>query len=382
MQKFLIASLFLSVLIFFNACGNDTQNADETKTGAKEVNAFKSQEYKRVRIIEGKSVSQYVGKPGRLMIVSTNGIYTKEVAHLFDSIFGKEVRPYYPRHPYFEIFQRTPDEFEEKSRRLRNVVELNVSDKVEKGKPRMEVYKNYYAETQLYTKIYAHDINEFYAFLQDELPSLFRLYDTQEWKREFYRHRKSKQKITNDKLEKKFGIRLQLPKKMRYESIDGQYANILLPDRSRQMEMKTTGTYSSTKANFIQSGIMIWQYPFKDSSQLTPAKLMEERDTILKYHAKHEVPGVYMGTQDHPAVIPEYEKLRINGVEGYQFRGLYKFTGRLEPSGGKFWSFHFRHPKRNTIIAISGYLDAPPTMSISFDINRIRAIIYSLKITD
>ena len=375
----IIASIFIftTLLLTFSCGESDATDADGT-----DQNEPTTSEYKRVRIVDGKSVSQYVGKPGRLMVVAENGFFTKEIAHLFDSIFAKEVRPYYPKHPYFEIYLRTPKEFKENSRRLRNVVRLNISESTPKGKPRMVVRKNYFAQTQMYTDVYAHDINEMYSFLEEELFSLFRLYDTQEWKREFYRHSKKKNKGVNKRLSKKFGINLELPDKFRYESVDNQYGIILLPDRSRQMEMKVGDAINSQKANFIQSGVMIWQYPYKDSSQMKPPYLMKLRDTILKYHAEHEMPGVYMGTQDHPAVIPEYERFKINGIEGYQFRGLFKFTGAMEPSGGKFWSFHFKHPKRETIVVISGYIDAPPTMSISFDLNRIRAIIYSLKITD
>lgn len=381
MQKIAYFVPFVFLLFLFIACGENEKNANGEKSGNVKRDTS-VQEYKRVRIVDGKSISQYVGKPGRLMIVAENGFYTDEIAQLFDSIFAREVRPYYPKHPYFEIYQRTPKEFKENSRRLRNVVRLNVSEKTPVGKPRMEVRKNYFAKTQLYTEVYANNINELYTFLEEELYSLFRLYDTQEWKREFYRHQRSRNKKVNKKLSSKFGIKLELPDKLRYESIDNQYGVIILPERSRQMEMKVGSALNSTKANFIQSGVMIWQYPFKDSSQLKPSNLMKRRDTILKHHAKHEVPGVYMGTQDHPAVLPEYERFKVNGIEGYQFRGLFKFTGRIEPSGGKFWSFHFKHPKRNTIVAISGYLDAPPTMSASFDLNRIRAIIYSLKLTD
>tara|TARA_B100000508_G_scaffold137355_1_gene131574 strand:+ start:92775 stop:93917 length:1143 start_codon:yes stop_codon:yes gene_type:complete len=380
MQKHLI---FLSAIIFVSIL---TSCLDEGKPDSKPTEPIVKQDstrgYKRIRIVDGKSISQYAGKPGRLMIIADNGMYTDEIQQLFDSIFAKEIRPYYPKHPYFEIYQRTPKEFSENSKRLRNVIKITVSEKVPEGKPRMEVRKNYYAKTQLFTEIYAHDINELYTFLEDELFSLFKLYETQEWKREFYRHQRSKNQSTKRKLASKFGIRMELPDKFRYESIDDQYAIILLPDRSRQMEMKVGDALGSTKANFIQSGIMVWQYPFKDSSQMKPEMLMQKRDTILKYHAKHEIPGVYMGTQDHPAVLPEFERFKVNGIEGYQFRGLYKFTGRLEPSGGKFWSFHFKHPKRNTVVAVSGYLDAPPTMSASFDLNRIRAIIYSLKLVD
>lgn len=381
-SKIVISILALALL---TGCGQDDKETDqhESKNGQVDKGEEKTSHYKRVRVIDGKSTTQYTGKPGRLFIVAENTIYTDELEQLIDTVFTREMRPYYPPHQYFEVYHRTPEKFEKGSVRLRNVIELVVDTSIPKGKPRMEIRKNYLSETQLYTEIAAHSINELYTFMEEELNQLFQRYESQEWKREYYRHQRKSSTTVNEKLAAKFGINLVLPSKYRYESIDDEYAIIILPERSRQMEMSIGGGgYNSTKANFIQSGVMIWQYPFEDSAQLHPDQLMRRRDSILKYHAKHEVPGVYMGTQDHPAVLPEYERFKVNGVQGFQFRGMFKFTGRMEPSGGKFWSFHFLHPHRNNIVAVSGYLDAPPTMSPSFDLNRLRAIIYSLKVTE
>jgi len=388
-------------MIFFLAVGLLSACLDEKSGQKNQENKQKttknSQNNKGGRtIIDAGSNAQYQGKPGRLMIVSKNTVYTDEFNVLFDSIFNAKITPYYPSTPYFEIFQRTRKKFRSLSTRLRNVIDLAVDTTLEKGKPTMHIYENYYAKTQMYTKLRAHDINDLYALVKQEINYLFNVYERQEWKREFYRHQRKKSKSTNAKLKSNFGIQLDLPSKYSYESINDEYGIILFPDRSRQMDMKSNGNISTSKTNFIQSGVMIYQYPcppavpagrlagaaFEDSIQLKPDELMRMRDTILKYNARHEMEGVYMGTQDHPAVIPVHERLRINGVEGYQFRGLFKFTGESEPSGGHFWSFQFKHPNRNTIVAISGYIDAPPTMSPSFDINRIRAVIYSLKVTE
>gem|GEM_PF-418114 len=375
----LVSVISMALLI---ACENMDEEKDQKNNDKVAQSNATSSSYKRIRVIDGKSTSQYTGKPGRLFVVAENTIYTDELKQLIDTVFTRQMRPYYPPHQYFEVYHRTPEKFEKGSVRLRNVIELVVDSTIPKGKPRMEIRKNYLSETQLYTEIAAHDINELYDFMEEELGQLFQRYESQEWKREYYRHKRKSSPTVNEKLATKFGINLELPSKYRYESIDDEYAIIMLPERSRQMEMSIGGAgYNSTKANFIQSGIMIYQYPFEDSSQMKPEMLMKKRDSILKYHAKHEVPGVYMGTQDHPAVLPEYERFKVNGIQGYQFRGMFKFTGRMEPSGGKFWSFHFLHPKRRNIVAVSGYLDAPPTMSPSFDLNRLRAIIYSLEVT-
>src|SRR5690554_5569 len=377
-MKHWLTLIAVSLILF--SCLDD----DPIKENPKVKKTFDEKSHKGGReIIKAGSVSQYTGKPGRLIIVAKNTEYTNELAYVFDSIFTAPIRPYYPPTPYFEIIYRSPEDFKRLSIRLRNVIELIIDEKVEKGQPTMHIYENYYAKTQLYTKLRAHDISDLYELILQEVDYLFKIYDRQEWKRELLRHSSKKNSHVNSKLKSKFGIELSMPNNFRFESISDEYAILLFPDRTRQMEMKTTGSsYSDSKVNFIQSGIMIWQYPYTDERQLHPENLMMMRDTILKNYAKHEIKGVYMGTQNHPAVIPQYEKLKIGDVVGYQFRGLFKFTGDSEPSGGRFWSFHFKHPHRNIIVALSGYIDAPPTFSPSFDINRIRAVIYSLKVVE
>lgn len=372
---FVLASLCL----ILSSCADNSSDAGKTKkSNGKEKQQQEIKEGGR-RIIDAGSMNQYVGKPGRLVIVTESSEYTDEIATVFDSIFGAPIRPYYPMTPYFEVYQRSPKDFKRLSTRLRNVIDLAIDKKVEKGKPTMHIYDNYYAKTQLYTKLRAHDVIDLYDIVIKQAGYLFKIYDRQEWKREFLRYSENKNKDVRSRLKNKFGIDLVLPKKYKYESKDNTYAIIRFPDRSRQMDLKIGNSKSRAKVNYSQGGLIIWQYPFKDSSQLEPKELLRMRDTILKKYAKYDMEGVYMGTQYHPAALPIPEKLRIGDNIGYQFRGLYKFTGAAEPSGGLFWGFQFKHPTRNTIVAVSGYFHVPPTISAKFEINRVRAILYSLK---
>lgn len=356
-------------------------NAPHKAEGKSKKKTYTKKNVGGYEVINAGATAQYTGKPGQLIVVADKTEYTEEIEELLDSVFGAYIRPYYPPTPYFEIHQRSSEDFLRLSTGFRNVLDFKIDEKVEKGKPTMKIYENYYSRTQLYTKIKAHDMPDLHQKLEDEASGLFKLYDRQEWKREYIRHAKFENKATRDKLKEKFGIDLVLPGAFKYESIDDTYAVMILPERSRPMDMDI-GSGSISKVNYIQSGVMVWQYPYTDKTQLEPENLLSMRDTILKKYMKHEMAGVYMGTQFHPAILPVYEALKVGEVEGYQFKGMYKFTGEAEPSGGRYWEFQFKHPKRNTIVAISSYMDVPPTMSAKLDINIIRSIIYSLKIVD
>lgn len=372
MKKF----FFFSLLAFFFATCTAEEPSDSTRKKASAQKIVKS------GIYTGNSTLQYTGKAGELIVVCENTLFTEEIFTALDSVFGDYIKPYYPPEKRFTVIQMNHDRYTKIGKRVRNLMKLEISETIPKGDPQIIIKKDFYARTQLLTEIIAHDNEDLLYAAHNQLNEVIKIYDQQEWNREYIRHKEENNTVARNKLSKQFGITLDLPNQGNYESVKPSFARISLPDRSRQMDIQADGGFSSAKANFIQSGIMIWSFDYKDSSQLTPEYLMKARDTILKYNALHEIEGVYMGTQDHQAVIPVHNRMKIGEVEGYEFRGLYKFTGRFEPSGGKFWSFHFKHPTRNKIIAISGYLDAPPTMASSMDIRRLQAILYSLKITE
>jgi hypothetical protein len=333
-------------------------------------------------VYQGNSTQQYTGSAGELIVVSDNTIFTEEVYYALDSVFGDFIRPYYPAQKYFEVKPMDFDRYQKIGKRLRNLMILDIQDTIQKGEPLIIIKKDFHARTQILTEVLAHDMDDLLFALKTQLSEAFDIYNQQEWYREYIRHKEDNNKMVRQQLAEQFGITLDFPNQVRYETVKPSFARISLPDRSRQMDLKADGGYSSSKANFIQSGIMIWTFPFKDSSQLEPDNLMRIRDTVLKYNAKHEISGVYMGTQDHPAALPVHKRIKIGDVEGYEFKGLFKFTGRFEPSGGKFWSFHFKHPTEEKVVAISAYLDAPPTMNAAMDLRRLQAIIYSLKIPE
>lgn len=374
-MKVVIVGIIIAIL--FGACQEERPSEGRKPLSESEKNAIDTN-----GVIQGQSLNQYVGKAGELVVVAENTIFLDEIATLLDTVFGELILPYYPPQPKFEIKHITPEKFEKGFHRIRNLLFLELVDD-ENQAPSCVIKKDYYANSQLVTVIKAPTMDGLVAELLKQAPELVEKYETIEWKREYYRHKKDNNTVLKSQLAKQFGITLELPKLARYESNkSGNYAHIIFPQRSRQMDLMTDGGAGGSKANFIQSGIMIWKIPYVKSDQFTPEYLMRARDTLLKYNALHDFPGVYMGTQDHPAVLPVHSYIKIGDVEGYEFRGLYKFTGRLEPSGGKFWSFHFIHPSRNEIIAVSGYLDAPPTMSAALDLRKIQAVIYSLKLVD
>lgn len=331
---------------------------------------------------EPKSTFPAVGKVGQIRVIIEDKLFTEEIEYNLDSIFGIYFDPfYYPPQIKFEIAQINNAEFKRSNKRFRNLIFLKLDKKVEKGKPSIVLKEAQYAATQLSLYIIAYDLEDLTKATAELTPSFVASFDKMAWQREYIRNQQSSNKVLNKKVKEKYGIDITFPNQAGIVSKKGDFMRIALPDESRPMEL-TGGNYQTSRTNFTQYGLMIWEYDFIDSTQLSHATLLTSRDTILKYNAPHEYEGVYMGTQYHPAIIPVIKTLKLNNVQGYELTGLFKFTGEQEPSGGLFWSFTFKHPKRDKIITLSSYVDGPPTTSMVPYLRRVQAILYSVKIDE
>jgi hypothetical protein len=212
----------------------------------------------------------------------------------------------------------------------------------------------------------------------DEVHDIF---DKGSWQRliphfDSYNNNAVKKEVTE-----RFGIDISLPARSKFVTRQKNFCRIEFPASSRPMEFESTGGRSED-VGLIFSGLMIWQYDYVDSTQFEFDQLLRDRDTMLKYNVPHEIPGLYMGTQYEKIVYPEgNEAVSMNGnVKGYDIRGMFVFTGRpIHSTGGAFWEFHFKHPKRNKMMCLSGYVDAPPTTSWTHPLREIQAILRSVK---
>ena len=76
-----------------------------------------------------------------------------------------------------------------------------------------------------------------------------------------------------------------------------------------------------------RNGVMIYQYPYTDSSQLTHKNLLKARDTMLKYNVPHETSRLYMGTQYTDLVYPECSNTANYNetISGIEMRGMFVF---------------------------------------------------------
>lgn len=327
------------------------------------------------------SFGKVTGKVGEILVVTENGIWDSNLKECLDSNLTQFIMPFYPDVATFELIHKTPAHFEKGVKRYRNILFLKIDPDYKGERGKIVKHKDVWGKGQIVIDITAKDYAMLEQTCKSGLDEVHDIYDEGSWQRmikhfDSYNNGKVKSAIT-----KHFGIDISLPARSKIVTKQENFYRIEFPAASRPMEFESSGG-TSEDVGLILSGLMIWQYDFVDSTQFEFNSLLRDRDTMLKYNVPHEIPGLYMGTQYERIVYPEgnVEVSKDGKVKGYDIRGMFLFTGKpIHSTGGAFWEFHFKHPKRNKMMCLSGYVDAPPTTSWTHPLREIQAILRSVK---
>jgi hypothetical protein len=327
------------------------------------------------RVGNGLSVT---GKIGEILVVCEQGIWNSEIKNHLDTGLTQWILPYLPDVATFILVHKTPSHFTQGVKRYRNTLFIDIDPDYSGEYGRIVKREDVWAKGQLVIEVTGKDFNQVLETCKLGMEEVHDLFDEIEWKRLIQKFSRNKNQGVRDVIKANFGIDLALPSNSKLVSQRKNFYRVEFPPASRPIEFVGTGTQD---VGAIFSGILIYQYDYKDSSQFEMKQLLQARDTMLKYNVPHEIEGMYMGTQYNPVVYPEGNIMQSadGKIEGYEMRGMFLFTGLPKHStGGAFWAFHFLNNKTQKLVCISGYVDAPPTTSWTHPLREIQAILRSV----
>lgn len=329
------------------------------------------------RVSSGLTVT---GKVGEILVVCEQGLWDSAIQQSLDSGLVQWILPYLPDVATFQLTHRTPKHFTQGVKRFRNTLFLSVDPAYKGDHGKIEKRKDVWAKDQLVVDLIAKDYNQLLETCQKGLAKVHDEFDEMDWKRLMHNFARNKNETIRSKIKENFKIDLVLPSHSKIVSKRKNFFRVEFPPASRPIEFVGSGTQD---VGAIMSGIMIYQYDYKDSSQFDLKNLLAARDTMLKYNVPHEIEGMYMGTQYNQFVYPEGNAITsYNGkLSGYDMRGMFMFKGLPKHgTGGAFWAFHFVQPVTKKLVCVSGYVDAPATTSWTHPLREIQAILRSVEI--
>jgi len=320
------------------------------------------------------------GNIGEILVVCDKAIWESEIKNHLDTNLTQWIMPYFPDVATFELVHKTPSHFDQGVKRFRNTLFITIDPKHSKKRADIQKRMNVWAHDQMVIDIIGKDFNQVLEGCKYGLKSVHAEYDYMEWKRILKNFKTNKSTNIQEKIAANFGITVALPEGARIVTKRTNFYRVEFPSGSRPIEFVGSGTQD---VGTIFSGILIYQYDFKDSSQFLLENLLMARDTMLKYNVPHEIEGMYMGTQYTKLVYPEGNEMtnEKGTISGYEMRGMFVFTGKpIHATGGAFWAYHFVNKKTKKLVCVSGYVDAPSTTSWTHPLREIQAILKSVEI--
>ena len=354
MLKYFSALLFTTSLLCFQGC-------DESRPRMRSVGL------------------EVTGKVGEILVVCETGIWESEIKHYLDTHLTQFIMPYFPDVATFELVHRSPSKFEQGVKRYRNTLFIQIDPAFKKPQADIIRKEDVWAIGQLVVEITGKDYNQVLDACKKGLRAVHEEFDKMEWLRILKQFNREENRLVQNEIKKNFGIDLALPNGARIVSKRNNFFRIEFPSGARPIEFVGSGTQ---EMGTVLSGVMIYQYEYKDSSQFILENLLKARDTMLRYNVPHETEGLYMGTQYAQLVYPEgtATKNRKGNLKGYEMRGMFQFTGKeVHTTGGAFWAFHFVHPTTKKLICVSGYVDAPSTTSWTHYLRELQAVWKSVE---
>lgn len=324
---------------------------------------------------------QVTGKVGELLVVCDEEIWgDEEICSALDSAFTRFILPYFPDVPTFELKHRSFKNFDGALKRHRNVLIINQKSNIENGAECNKI-SDVWARNQTLFEINFSNKSNLIRFLKSRNTEVIHNeYSNNEWRRILEYYKANNNQFISQKLKDNFKINLNLPSGSGIVTSRNNFFRIEFPPGSRPIDFENV---RKQDLGAVWEGVLVYQYDFIDSSQLSLDNLLKARDTMLRYNVPHEIEGLYMGTQYVDMVYPE---INVNTnynktIKGIEMRGMFAFVGKpIHTTGGAFWGFHFIHPNTKKIICVSGYLDAPSTTSWTHFMREIQAVWKSVSI--
>ncbi len=257
--------------------------------------------------------------------------------------------------PQYDISQIPESVFSDVMRRNTNIIVAKISSKVKK--PGIKIRYNIWAKPQIIILISAKNNTNFVEILEKNKTKIIGKLDKAERNRIIRTYKRTLHESVVEKIKKNHNIKIVIPN---HYKLDMDSSNFV---------------WLAYETNKLTQAVLIWDYPYKDTSDFDAKNLIKARDSVTKINVSGRKKGSYMTTQK---VYPfEYNKFKFNGNNIFEVRGLWEVKNGI--MGGPFVSFSMLDKKRNRIVTADVFVYAGMQDKRNF-VRQAEAVLYTLEI--
>lgn len=296
------------------------------------------------------------GAPGDVVIVMNESLWNSTPG---DTLLKVLTTPYeaLPKpEPMFNIIHIPHKGFGKLMKPQRNIIVTKVGK--DQPEAKILVKRDLWAKTQLLISILAPTSEEFVALVDANRNKIITLLNETERKRLMDINKKSRDPKIADVLNKKFHIKLNVPKGYKIDVNTGDFV------------------WLSQEYRDIIQGVFIYAYDYTDKNTFTREYLIKKRNAFLRKNVPGEIEGSYMITESlFPPIITEFN---MNETYTIEIQGLWRMQDGYA-MGGPFISLVQFDKERNKIISVEGFVFAPAHKKREL-VRQMEAILYSVEI--
>jgi hypothetical protein len=300
--------IFLSIAIFiFASCDNDPS----------------------------KLLPNVSGKAGEVVLVIEPNQWSSEPGEQFRKKLSQQHPALPQKEPVFDLIHIPYNAFTNIFKIHRNIIIAKIDKDVHE--PKMVVQQNVWAKPQIIITVLAPNDSSLTAVLKEKGDFMVERILRKEIERYAKNYKKYEEIEIANALERKFGIRLTMPK--------GYTLDV---DTTDFVWIESRG-----RSDAVQ-GLLVYSYD-KPEVELTTDFIFAKRNQFTKRFVPGAAKNSYMAVESQ--MIPFRREMKINGINVIELRSLWKIKNDF--MGGPFVSFAFIDEEHNKVINIDGFVYAP-----------------------
>lgn len=292
------------------------------------------------------------GNAGEVLVVINKGYWEGELGSTLREILAGEY-PFLPqREAVFKLFNATPGGFTGSYLLHRNIVIVNVSPEVDTTGIRMT--RNSWAKPQVIVTVSATTPEEASELISDNRELIVNTIEQAERDRLIASSKKYEDKE----------VRMAVT-----ENIGG---SPYFPTGFTMKKNTPEFMWISQETTYVNQGILIFKFPYTDSSQLTPEYLKNKLHDLWQANVPGMRENSYMTF--NKVIDPGFSNIEYNGQTMVEMRGLWEVEN--DYMGGPFVCHIFPDPARENIIILNAFVYAPKYDKRKY-LRQVESIIYS-----
>jgi hypothetical protein len=286
-----------------------------------------------------------VGASGELVVVCSDAVWKSAAGDTLRSIYGQPF-PVLPQYePWFDLVHLKPDAFDRFWKPHRNILELEVADRVDTQTAQLNIYREKYSRHQIYMEGKARNASDLALAIADKGQDMLSVLHRAEVERFAALVRLDKNEVIQRELIEWLGLELIVPRDARWAKKLDSFGWI-----DRQLTRMKGGDNHD-----VQQGYFIYAEPYTSDSLFSMQARLSMRNAMLRKHVNGPTPDSYMTTEMR--YVPSYEEVVFNGEFASELRGLWKMEN--DYMGGPFYSLTTYDKKSGMLITVEGYAYAP-----------------------